>query len=186
MEELLKKLIKMSKIIICLLAALLIAVSFGVSSLYNSDKDTSNNSKEESSEYNTKYDVSMMKEISASEVVNNTKNLSVIYVGRSTCSWCAAFLPNLWNAQEDYGFKTLYVDIAKIIDFENNKVSDQNAYEVMTKLTGTGYEKYVSENFGSTPMILIMKDGKIIKAQTGYNKYDEFKKLLEEAGFSKK
>lgn len=52
----------------------------------------------------------------------------------------------------------------------------------MTKLTGTGYEEYVSKNFGSTPMILIMKDNKIVGAQTGYSEYSDFEKVLTDAG----
>ena len=41
-------------------------------------------------------------------------------------------------------------------------------------LTGEDYKGYMEENFGATPMILIMKDNKIISAQTGYGEYAAF------------
>ena len=34
-------------------------------------------------------------------------------------------------------------------------------------------------------MILIMKDNKIISAQTGYSEYDAFEKILNDAGITK-
>lgn len=181
-NEILKKILKLGRIIVVLLAAILIVLTIGVSKLYSNGSTGSTTSTKEN-EYNTEYDVSMFKEISASNIKNETKGkLSVVYIGRSTCSWCAAFLPNLWQAQEDYGYTTLYVDIAKIIDFENGGILDEDAYAIMMDLTGKNYDGYMEENFGATPMILIIKDNKIINAQTGYSEYDAFKTVLNEAG----
>ncbi len=179
-EIILNKIYKLLKLIVILFSATLIVLSIGVSSYINNNKK-SETTKE--SEYNTDYDVSMFKEIKASELKKNTNDLSVVYIGRSTCSWCAAFLPRLWEAQEEYGYKTLYIDIAKIMDFTNNgEILDQKAYNIMINLTGKNYETYVKDNFGATPMILIMKNNKIVGAQTGYSEYEEFKKVLNEAG----
>lgn len=181
LEKLYKSILKLGRIIVVLLAVILIVLTIGVSKLYTNSSETTTNTEE--SDYNTDYDVSMFKEIKASEISKETKGkLSVIYVGRETCSWCAAFLPNLWQAQEEYGYTTLYVDIAKIIDFENNSIKDEDAYNVMMSLTGDNYDEYMEENFGATPMILIMKDNKIINAQTGYSEYDTFKTVLNDAG----
>lgn len=180
-NEILKKILKLGRIIVVLLAAILIVLTIGVSKLYSNGSTVSTSTEE--NEYNTEYDVSMFKEISASNIKKETKGkLSVVYIGRSTCSWCAAFLPNLWQAQEDYGYTTLYVDIAKIIDFENGGILDEDAYAIMMDLTGENYDGYMEENFGATPMILIIKDNKIINAQTGYSEYDAFETVLNEAG----
>ena len=100
--------------------------------------------------------------------------MQVIYIGRETCSWCAAFLPNLWDAQEKFGYKTLYIDIAKIIDFSNGSILNQGDYDILASLTGEEYEGYMDENLGATPMVLIMKDNKIVGAQTGYSEYETF------------
>ncbi len=182
-KELLSKLYKLGKYILLMLLLILIVLVVGVSKMYSSSK-TDSTKKE--SDYNTNYDVSMFKEINASDLKTETKGkLSVVYIGRSTCGWCSAFLPNLWDAQEKYGYTTLYIDISKIIDFDEGGILDQNSYDLMTSLTGKGYEDYVSKNFGSTPMILIMKDNKIVGAQTGYSEYDEFEKILNDAGIKK-
>lgn len=182
-KELLNKIYKLGKYITVILSLMLIVLTIGVSKMYSNNDSKSTNNKNEDTEYNTNYDVSMFKKIKVSDIKSETKNkLSVIYVGRETCSWCSAFLPNLWKAQEKYGYTTLYIDIAKIIDFENGGILDQSSYDTMTKLTGNGYEEYVSKNFGSTPMILIMKDNKIVGAQTGYSEYSDFEKVLTDAG----
>lgn len=177
-KDVLNKIYKLGQVIVALLVIIIIALIFGVSKLYSN-----NDSNTKDTEYNTEYDVSMFKEISASEIEENTKDkLSVVYVGRSTCSWCAAFLPSLQKAQKEYGYETLYVDIAKIIDFSNGDVIDQDSYDTMMALTGDDYDGYMKENFGSTPMILIMKDNKIVGAQTGYSEYEDFEKILNDAG----
>ena len=93
-----------------------------------------------------------------------------------------SILPRLQKAQKEYGYETLYVDIAKIIDFSNGDVIDQDSYDTMMTLTCDDYYGYMKENFGSTPMILIIKDNKIIGAQTGYSEYEDFEKVLNDAG----
>lgn len=183
-KDLLNKIYKLGKCILLMLLLILIVLAVGVSKMYSSNSSSENDSAE--SEYNTNYDVSMFKEINASDLKNETKGkLNVVYIGRSTCGWCSAFLPNLWDAQEKYEYTTLYIDIAKIMDFEKGGITDQTSYDIMIKLTGKGYEDYVKKNFGSTPMILIMKDNKIVGAQTGYSEYEEFEKLLNNSGIKK-
>ena len=83
--------------------------------------------------------------------------------------------------------KTLYIDIAKIIDFtsQNFDILDQDAFDTLSNLTGEGYESYMDDNFGATPMILIMKDNKIVGGQTGYSEYENFESMLNKAGITK-
>ena len=182
-NELILKLVKINKLIVILLIAILILLTMGVSKMYYNSSALETETANSESEYNTDYDVSMFNEIEAKDVKSKTKNkLQVIYIGRETCGWCAAFLPNLWDAQDEFGFTTLYIDIAKIIDFENGEVIDQNSFDILNALTGEGYEEYMSENFGATPMILIMKDNKIVGAHTGYSEYETFKTTLKDAG----
>lgn len=183
-KDLLNKIYKLGKYILLMLLLILIVLVIGVSKMYTSSNNSENTGND--TEYNTDYDVSMFKEINASDLKNETKGkLRVVYIGRSTCGWCSAFLPNLWDAQEKYEYTTLYIDIAKIMDFEKGGITDQTSYDIMIKLTGKDYEDYVKKNFGSTPMILIMKDNKIVGAQTGYSEYEEFEKLLNISGIKK-
>ena len=65
------------------------------------------------------------------------------------------------------------------------KLLDEDAYNTMMALTGDEYSGYMSENFGATPMVLIIEKGKIIGAQTGYSEYETFEKVLTDAGFKK-
>ena len=182
-EELLNKLIILGRWILVILICILIALVIGISKLYSTD-NVSNTSTNNEETYNTNYDVSMFKEIEAKDIKTETKKTKqVIYVGRETCGWCAAFLPMLWKAQEKYDYQTLYIDIAKIIDFNTNSIKDQDAYDIMMELNGEDYEGYMSENFGATPMILVVENGEIISAQTGYSEYDYFEKILEQAGY---
>ena len=180
-NEILIKILNMSKIIIGLLVLILIVLTIGVSKMDNVGEESINNTTE--TEYNTDYDVSMFEEIEASDLKKSTKGKTkVVYIGRESCGWCAAFLPNLWDAQKEFDFTTLYIDIAKIIDFSDGAVIDQDSFDILMKLSGKGYESYMEDNFGATPMILVIKDNKIIGGQTGYSEYDAFKKILDEAG----
>lgn len=180
-KELLEKILKVNKLMLFLLLAILIVLSIGVSKMFSNNSNTNIETSE--SEYNTDYDVSMFKEIEASDLKKETKGkLSVVYIGRETCGWCAAFLPNLWQAQEDYDFTTLYIDIAKIIDFSTGDILKQSDFDTLANLTGDEYDGYMEKNLGSTPMILIVKDNKIVGAHTGYCEYDTFETVLNAAG----
>lgn len=184
--ELLESIKKQGKLIIFLLIAILIVLTVGVSKMYSNSSNNVNNTETETSEYNTEYNVSMFKEITASELKKETKGkLKVVYIGRESCGWCAAFLPNLWDAQEKYGYETLYIDIAKIIDFSTGSVINQDDFDILSNLSGKDYDGYMEENFGATPMILIMKDNKIVGAQTGYSEYADFETMINNAGIKK-
>ena len=182
-NEILLKILNLGKIIIGLLIVISVVLIIGVSKLYSNNNVNTDSTSTEKTEYNTEYDVSMFEEIKAGDIKTKTKGeLKVVYVGRESCGWCAAFLPNLWQAQDKYKFTTLYVDIAKIINFEDGSILDENAYATMMDLTGEDYKGYMEENFGATPMVLIMKDNKIVNAQTGYSEYADFETLLNNAG----
>ena len=183
-NEILIKLLKVNKLIMILLVSILIVLTLGVSKMYYNE-NTNDDVNSTESEYNTDYDVSMFTEIKAKDIKGKTKNSKeVIYIGRETCSWCAAFLPSLWQAQEEYKYTTLYIDLAKIIDFTKQEFTllDEESYNLLNELTGEGYETYMEEYFGATPMVLIIKDNKIIGASTGYSEYDSFKTVLNDAG----
>lgn len=182
-KDLLAKIVNLGKIIIVLLSLILIVLVVGVSKMYSNDSTTDTSTSTENTEYNKNYDVSMFNEIKANDIKKETKGeLRVIYVGRESCGWCAAFLPSLWTAQDDYKFTTLYIDIAKIINFSDGSILDQKAFDTLNNLTGEDYEGYMEENLGATPMILLVKDNKIVSAQTGYTEYSDFETFLNNAG----
>ena len=166
MEQQLKKLQVCAYIIIALLLINTIA-------LFASLKDPNTNTETDTDETGTTYDydVSMFTTIDEDEFVDtyNGSELSVVYFGRSTCGYCVQFLPVLQQAQSDYGYKTLYVDIEKVSD--STKITNLDSF----------FESY----YGLTPTVVLVKDGKVIDSQVGYTDYSTFASFLEDNGFTK-
>ena len=124
---------------------------------------------------NTKYDVSSFKEISYDEFMDKYKNdeKSLIYIGRSTCIHCINFVPILKQAQNEYDYITYYLDISKI--------SEKQTSEIM-KL-----DKFLDENFGMTPMVIVVSNGIIENGSwLGEASYESFVEFLQKAGYNKK
>ena len=136
--------------------------------------DKMNNKKENST--NTEYDVSSFTEISYDDFLDKYKDSeqSLIYIGRSTCIHCINFVPVLKETQNKYGYKTYYLDISKIKEDEYKEIMKLNSF--------------FDENFGMTPMVVIVKDGNIIDNGSFLGEADinTFSKFLEKVGYSKK
>lgn len=152
----------------------------------NNQTQTGNQSQDNNESQINTYDVSSFKEISATQLENESKSSTkVVYVGRSSCGYCTAFLPAIKQAQEEYNYQTLYIDIAKIIDFTSSefKILDQKSYDSIMNLSTTDeYKGYLEENFGATPMIIVLKDKKVIGIEVGYVEYSELKSFLNSHG----
>lgn len=164
MEQQLKKLQVCAYIIIALLLVNTIA-------LFASLKDPSEKKVEEENNESYDYDVSMFETISADEFEKayNGSEVQVVYFGRATCGYCVQFLPVLQQAQSDYGYKTLYVDIDVIDSAGIEKI--------------TGLDSYLSETYGQTPSVVLVQNGKILDKQLGYTDYSTFASMLEKNGF---
>lgn len=125
---------------------------------------------------NTEYDVSSFKEISYDEFMDKykDKNKSLIYIGRSTCIHCINFLPILKQAQKEYDYTTYYLDISEITEKQADEIK---------KL-----DKFLDKNFGMTPMVIVVKEGKIVDngGWLGEANYEDFSNYLEKVGYSKK
>jgi len=169
-KDLLKKILTCSYIIIVLLAVNTV-ISLTHSNISNESSDNT-----EQTEENIEYDVSMFDTVNADKVVDlyKSKNTQVIYIGRSTCGYCVQFLPILQQAQKDYGYKTKYLDITTV-----NEAGQQ---AILAKDNSEGF---LANNFGSTPMVILVKDGKLVDGWVGYAEYDAFANFLEENGLKK-
>ena len=155
--------------------AVLVAANLFVNIIKNGST-TKADATEEETDTTSEYDVSMFTEKTTTEAVESIKkgDTEVVYIGRSTCGYCVKFLPILQQAQKEYGYTTTYIDLTKM-------TSDDQT----TLLTLDNDEKYISENFGYTPMILIFRDGKLVKGWVGYAEYSSFASFLEENGITK-
>ena len=78
-----------------------------------------------------------------------------------------------------FTFELLFYSASTLLSYEVHII---HLVDILNNLSGKGYEKYMEENFGATPMVLIVKNNKIIGASTGYSEYDAFKNVLNEAG----
>lgn len=178
-EEILKKLLVCAYIIIALLAVITIVLFTSNVKITSSRTDSSNTEENTSSdeEENVDYDVSMFNTVSGDDAVKlfSSEETQVIYIGRSTCGYCVKFLPNLQKAQEEFGYKTNYLDITTVTESQQSALLEKD-----------NDEKFLEENFGSTPMVLLVKDGKIVEGWVGYAEYDSFAQYLTRNGFEKK
>ena len=169
--KLLKKLLNCAYIIIALLTINTILVA--VSNVEISTKDDGKKAEEKAQE-SSDYDVSMMNEIDMDKLIDlfDSKETQVVYLGRATCGYCVQFLPTLQKAQQEYDYTTQYLDITTVSDTSKLMEKDND-------------EKFLEENYGATPMVILVKDGKLVDTWVGYDEYDKFAQFLEKNGFEK-
>jgi len=133
----------------------------------NKEEETKTEEKQE--QQTLEYDVSKFKEISAGDIENESKGKTILlYIGRSTCGYCVQFVPILKEVQENHKYTTYYLDIAKIYDYQNGVVLDKAAETTMLNLKTNDAQKDTMKNFGSTPMTLVIKNGKVVDSIVGY------------------
>lgn len=171
-KDLLKKLLTCAYIVIVLLVInTILALTQS-----NVSNESSESTQKTETEENIEYDVSMFDTVDADKVIDLYKSddTQVIYIGRSTCGYCVQFLPALQQAQKDYGYKTKYLDITTVSEDGQKAILDKD-----------NEEGFLANNFGSTPMVILVRDGKLVDGWVGYAEYDAFASFLEENGFKK-
>ena len=174
-------------------ALVVIAIIMGVNLLFTMISLTnggsgSNNSSNSSTSgtQTTDYDVSDFDALTLARVLKlfDSKDTSVLYLGRSSCSACVSFLPTLKSVQKDLGFKTKYLDITTV----DTSSSDYNTFiskltkEIEVNANGTKSTGKISDFYGYTPMVIIIKDGKAVNASVGALSESNFKKFLSSNG----
>lgn len=119
------------------------------------------------------YDVTAFTEITVDEMFNkvNTSGYQVVYIGRSGCGYCRLFLDALRQAQTNFKYKTLYIDLDKVTTEEATKMK--------------AISDSVSKSFGSTPMVIVYKDGEYKDMWLGYAEYSSFETYLLGLGMTK-
>ena len=174
-------------------ALVVIAIILGVNllftmiSLTNGGSGSNNSSNSSTSGTQTNdYDVSDFDALTLAQVLKlfDSKDNSVLYLGRSSCSACVSFLPTLKSVQKDLGFKTKYLDITTV----DTSSSDYNTFiskltkEIEVNANGTKSTGKISDFYGYTPMVIIIKDGKAVNASVGALSESNFKKFLSSNG----
>jgi len=173
----------LNKILTCLyVVILLLVINTGLILLNGGESKT----EETTTDTNSDYDVSMFTSIDASGFMElfESKDTEVVYLGRETCSHCAAFLPILQEAQTEYGYITNYVDIENIAtdtDDFNSMVSKINEWTTYYNST-IPEENQTDTIYGYTPMVVIIKDGSIKDVWIGSGESAAFTAFLEKNG----
>lgn len=188
-EEYLNKIYTM---LIVVLAISIMSLLVGLVNYSNTKGTTTNNSSTNTNNNNgsstSDYDVSMFNAVSVSDILKflgtSNKETHILYLGRSTCSACVAFLPNLQATQKEMNFTTDYLDITTVDTTSDDykKFSNLLSKEITQTVNGTSETGKISEFYGYTPMIIVVKNGEAVDAIVGSYSKDNlqtfFKKYI--------
>ena len=174
MNEEVKDLLK--KVVTCLYVVIALLAVNTILALTQTSVSKEETESTEQTQESVEYDVSMFDTVDAEKTVKlfEKDDIQVIYAGRSTCGYCVQFLPVLQQAQKDYGYKTKYLDV--------DTVTEDGKKAIIAK---DNDEAFLANNFGATPMVILVKDGKLVDGWVGYAEYDAFASFLEKNGFKK-
>ena len=168
-------------IIIAIISLITLITNFNtVSSDTNTDTST-----ETSGGYSTEDFV----KTTAHELESLSKNKSiVVWIGRQGCGYCTQYVPTITSVGKKLGIDIYYLDLADIFDFsgESVQLKDQKAYEIMTKFATDDENSTIMEEFGATPMTLVIKNNKIIGSFTGALPEEDVLSTLKAEGFKEK
>ncbi len=121
--------------------------------------------------------------------VEDTKNLleksknkaQFIYIGRKDCSACKKFEPYINYSMGLTTYTVNYIELSEIntkSDEYNNLIEILNEYEY----TWEDETKPFGEFIGSTPMLFILKNQKVVWANLGGMKSEELANIIEKYG----
>ena len=183
-EEYLKKIYTM---LIVVLVISIMSLLIGLVTYSNTKGTTNNNSSTTTNNGSStnNYDVSMFNEVSVSDILKflgtSNKDTHILYLGRSTCSACVAFLPNLQATQREMNFTTDYLDITKVDTSSDDftKFSNLLSKEITQNVNGTTQTGKISEFYGLTPMIVVIKNGEAVDAVVGSYSKDNLQTFLK-------
>ena len=118
---------------------------------------------EEAGDTSGVYDTTVYKTIKGSELAELSKGKKiVVWIGRQGCSYCSLYAPTIKSVGKDLGITIHYIDLAAMYDTTQYQwvLTDQASYDAITGMETTNDEAAsVMEDFGSTPMTIIVEDG---------------------------
>ena len=135
------------------------------------------------------YDTSAFTKVKAQDLEKlSKKDTIIVWIGRQGCGYCGQFAPIITSVGEKLDETIYYLDLADIFDFSTNPVTilDEEAYDLLLNFKTDGDNEGVMDEFGATPMTLVIKKNKIVGNFVGA--YDEATALeiLEDEGFKQK
>lgn len=172
-------------LIITIIAALFSLLTF-ISNLADGGSSTTTPTESETEATESSYDTSAFTKITAQELEATSKGKSIIvWIGRQGCGFCSQYVPTITEIGKKFDETIYYLDLASIFDFSTQQVGllDEEAYEIMMGFETDKDNESIMENFGATPMTLIIKNNKIVGSFTGALDEATITSTLEEEGF---
>ena len=154
--------------------------------------DNSGSSEESSSEEDvpTEYDVSMFKKISFDNfkdmLEDSDKKVRFVFTGRSNCPYCLKFLPSLQKSVEEYDYELNYLDMITVYDTKASTYSKEDDEKLEEIRDMDSHFSDQNTYLGSTPMVYVVQNGKVIDVHAGYTEYEDYASFLEEHDVKKK
>lgn len=96
----------------------------------------------------------------------STEN-TVVYIGRTSCSYCELYEPNLIEMSQRYSFPVTYINTDEVSNSTMEKILSQIDMSMQTL---------------GTPYTVIVKNGEIIDEQKGFTDYDYTFDFLQKNG----
>ena len=120
------------------------------------------------------YDVSMFNVITGSDIANygNTKDVRVLFICHQDYKECQDFLPVVQEAQKEYGYTTDYLsaDELNYDEVRNNLLKYDND------------DKFIEKVMGGIPIVLTIKNNKLVQGWVGVSNINDFKVFLNNSG----
>ncbi len=145
--------------------------------------------KSDSDEVVEGYDVSKMNEVDLKGALAlfDSKKAYVLYIGRSNCSACLSYVPNLNAAQEEMEFVTQYLDLNKMDRSSSDASKFYDKLDLKTTIMPEEEEitetyGYFFKEYGYTPVTIVINNGKMVAGNIGYMEKDEIITLLKNNG----
>lgn len=162
MEETVKKFLTAILVVLCINTVLLSALVFGGGSSSPTSKENDNTTTSE------EYDTSKVEAIDYArfEELYRGKEKAIVLFARESCGYCVQFMPVLNAAIEKHGLKVYYLDITTMT--EENVTSIQ------------ALDSFFEENYGYTPTLAVVSDGKVVANNVGYVDADGLDSFLTE------
>lgn len=133
------------------------------------------------------YDTSAFKAIKASEIKSASKSETiVVLIARQGCSYCSYYAPVITSVAKDFGITVRYIDLATIVDFSQRLITDEESYDTLSNLQGSGdWKDFAKKNITGTPLTLIIKNNKVVGGIAGYTEGDGVEAAFKAAGLKK-
>ena len=146
---------------------------------------------------NENYDVSKFNEVDVDGALAlfKDKGTHVLYIGRSDCEYCQQTVPILTLIQEELNYTTDYLavemsTIDKDWSYWNQELADlAKKFDKKTELNVSNSEGKTEKkedtygnfllNYGYTPTVIVIKNGKMVDGFFGYKEADNIKSIIE-------